>query len=455
MSEEPYSNNSSSTKSDSCCSGWSDCEFQDDDECGLSLATLDLLRHISEESVREFESEVNLHSEDTESSLHADNYFPEDLVESWNEEVQAAQSILGHDDVSIKFKESGPNVITLNLEPYCGEYHLFRPVTVRCVFRPTEYYPNECPEFRIISSTGLNPAELLSLESVMVSAHARESGTPCLYSMVDSARELLTQRATFVTKKEFCEKIVDSDEEKSNDKKKKSKPHPTIPPDNKTPGVFFDSWPVDKSILKFLPSAKMLSSLLSAAAPHWQWRVSSVASHWLTERFLKCSTRLKSQCEVVFHGTSMLNNQSIIDHGLLVPGMKSENDGKRVIGIINGAAYGHGIYCSPCMSTARCYSSGSVFVCLFAPGKKNSISSKCSTAQKSGFNSNAFGNVYVGFEAAQVLPCLLISYKAEYAYRQPRINIAQTIVRLVVDFDDQTTPNISQRKKRGWRKSTR
>jgi len=96
--------------------------------------------------------------------------------------------------------------------------------------------------------------------------------------------------------------------------------------------------------------------------------------------------KTKNKCpQIVFHGTDSKNDQSICEKSLLIGGTKG-------VTIANGSAYGHGIYCSPCLSVATSYSGGSIFVCLARFPQKN-------------------GDIWVVGHEKNILPCFLLSYE--------------------------------------------
>merc|ERR1712154_18644 len=91
---------------------------------------------------------------------------------------------------------------------------------------------------------------------------------------------------------------------------------------------------------------------------------------------------------LVFHGTDKKNINSIIQKGLVI-------GGKKGVSISNGSLYGHGIYCSPNLQTASCYSNGAIFVC-------------------SASNANKFGNIWVVPKENGIVCCYLIRYNGGY-----------------------------------------
>eukprot|EP01084_Bolivina_argentea_P024098 44962_1 len=96
---------------------------------------------------------------------------------------------------------------------------------------------------------------------------------------------------------------------------------------------------------------------------------------------------VQDKFDIVYHGTNDANNSSIIDKGLIVGGSKG-------VPVQHGSAYGRGVYCSPDTSTARCYESGSMFVCVV---KNHRV--------------NRYRSIWVVPKDSSILPLFLASFE--------------------------------------------
>jgi hypothetical protein len=96
-----------------------------------------------------------------------------------------------------------------------------------------------------------------------------------------------------------------------------------------------------------------------------------------------------------FHGTATNNIESILQHGLLVPGEGNN------IKVSNGSAYGKGIYLSvdPAVSIPFCKGGNKMFVCACLLGSK--------------FVTSPNGSIIVAFENSHVMPCFVITFASQ------------------------------------------
>lgn len=94
---------------------------------------------------------------------------------------------------------------------------------------------------------------------------------------------------------------------------------------------------------------------------------------------------------LVFHGTSTYNYPSIKQHGLVVPGLR------KGVRVVNGSAYGVGIYLSTCPRLSLSYvrDDRKMLVCAVLVGDSNVTN---------------HGNIFVAKDASYVLPCHVIHY---------------------------------------------
>jgi len=113
----------------------------------------------------------------------------------------------------------------------------------------------------------------------------------------------------------------------------------------------------------------------------------------ITERFvntLESNPRLT--VKLVFHGTMTANFPNIQKLGFLVPG-------KSGVPIMNGNAYGSGIYLSICPKLSLSYvrDHPKLLVCALLEGDKNKVT--------------PYGNIRVAKDPAYVIPCFILHYK--------------------------------------------
>eukprot|EP01088_Endostelium_zonatum_P019541 TRINITY_DN6794_c0_g2_i1.p1 TRINITY_DN6794_c0_g2~~TRINITY_DN6794_c0_g2_i1.p1 ORF type:complete len:598 (-),score=118.29 TRINITY_DN6794_c0_g2_i1:48-1679(-) len=116
---------------------------------------------------------------------------------------------------------------------------------------------------------------------------------------------------------------------------------------------------------------------------------------------------------IAYHGTSETNINSILDRGLLVPGV---GKGKDVAHKTDNGWWGKGIYLSPDASLSLGYSgtSNKLLVCAVLMGR----SYKCTARMDgkpcvNGYNSHIdpSGKEWIVFSPSQVIPCYLVSFR--------------------------------------------
>jgi hypothetical protein len=121
----------------------------------------------------------------------------------------------------------------------------------------------------------------------------------------------------------------------------------------------------------------------------------------LTQRFSKAWNSKQYGTPVfVFHGTASKNIISIRKNGLMVPGIKYNLIlGTGGVHVVNGSAYGVGIYLAMDASYSMSYCNGDnqMFACAVLCGK-------------SGVTTKA-GDIIVSFKNELVLPCFLITFE--------------------------------------------
>eukprot|EP01095_Lingulamoeba_sp_RSL-Kostka_P006878 TRINITY_DN2178_c1_g1_i1.p1 TRINITY_DN2178_c1_g1~~TRINITY_DN2178_c1_g1_i1.p1 ORF type:complete len:518 (-),score=167.99 TRINITY_DN2178_c1_g1_i1:68-1621(-) len=111
-----------------------------------------------------------------------------------------------------------------------------------------------------------------------------------------------------------------------------------------------------------------------------------------------------SKVFLAYHGTSGNATPSITKNGLIIPGLFNGITKK------NGSYYGRGIYCSPCVDTAKGYARGNgggrMFVLAVLPGKP--VYNK-GGVHRLFHDSRQDGNIWVIFSPAQILPLYVVS----------------------------------------------
>ena len=146
--------------------------------------------------------------------------------------------------------------------------------------------------------------------------------------------------------------------------------------------------------------------------------VENVVRHDLAARFEKCAARFKARKGSTaeqyaplrtFHGTAVENVASIVSTGLVVPG-------KRGLSIVNGAAYGHGIYLAEDARVSLSYcrggysgqgaQTGRMLVCAALLGK-NAPHGGWAGAGNDSYRSSP---ILVLGSAPQCLPCYVIHF---------------------------------------------
>eukprot|EP01084_Bolivina_argentea_P283001 484581_1 len=132
-----------------------------------------------------------------------------------------------------------------------------------------------------------------------------------------------------------------------------------------------------------------INTIYSWLGKQWdvkEFKIQNVINYHVLYKFVRHGRVSKGQLQIVYHGTRARHNESIISKGLVVGGTKG-------VAILNGAAYGYGVYCSPHLSTARGYERGSLFICLVR-------SHKCKKS----------GTIYVVPNDDDILPIYLASF---------------------------------------------
>jgi len=148
------------------------------------------------------------------------------------------------------------------------------------------------------------------------------------------------------------------------------------------------------SLSKYYPNLEAtIKELLTGNASIEKLEPLTVASH-ITDRFVNAlsNSSVKLHVKLVFHGTMTANFPNIQKRGFLVPG-------KSGVPIVNGNAYGSGIYLSTCpkMSLSYVRDHPKLLVCALLEGDRSKVTSH--------------GNIRVAKDPAYVLPCYVLHYK--------------------------------------------
>ncbi|CAF1073833.1 unnamed protein product [Didymodactylos carnosus] len=106
--------------------------------------------------------------------------------------------------------------------------------------------------------------------------------------------------------------------------------------------------------------------------------------------------------KLVFHGTNVINLQSILDYGLLIPHRQHPtNKAAPVIGMTNGKAHGNGIYCSQKADYSLSYArlTNTMLICAAIP-----------YIDKHGKVRQQYGDIIVLHEESQIVPLFLLDF---------------------------------------------
>jgi diadenosine tetraphosphate (Ap4A) HIT family hydrolase len=149
-------------------------------------------------------------------------------------------------------------------------------------------------------------------------------------------------------------------------------------------------------------------------------RIENILKPELVVRFEKRWGELKvlrgqqlAQPQIAYHGTAEGNIDSILDRGLLVPGM---GEGTDVAHATDNGWWGKGIYLSPdsSLSIGYCRGGSKLLICSVLMGRPYNVQARMDgQGLKEGYDSHIdlSGKEWVIFNPAQVLPCYLISFK--------------------------------------------
>jgi hypothetical protein len=152
-------------------------------------------------------------------------------------------------------------------------------------------------------------------------------------------------------------------------------------------------------------------------------QIENILKPELVVRFEKRWNQLKTQRgealaqpQIAYHGTAETNINSILERGLLVPGM---GEGKDVNHATDNGWWGKGIYLSPnaSLSIGYCRGSSKLLICSVLMGKTYDARTRIDgQGLTSGYDSHTAENgaEWVIFDPSQVLPCYLISFGGYY-----------------------------------------
>ncbi|KAI6652563.1 Arylsulfatase J [Oopsacas minuta] len=123
----------------------------------------------------------------------------------------------------------------------------------------------------------------------------------------------------------------------------------------------------------------------------------------LMEKQYKRAKNFSCKVEIVYHGTAERNLPSIVSKGLLLPGTEK-------VRILNGSAYGVGIYVGTSPAVSMGYTrSSKLLVCALIPGLKLPLQS----GPVANFRIIDGGTFYVITNPSQLVPCWVVSLSPE------------------------------------------
>eukprot|EP01083_Nonionella_stella_P194110 716144_1 len=115
-------------------------------------------------------------------------------------------------------------------------------------------------------------------------------------------------------------------------------------------------------LMDAVPTINKINEWLSTRWNVRDFKIQNIISAAVLNKFIGYGGVKRTRLQIVYHGTRCCNDRSIIQNGLVVGGTKG-------VPVVNGSAYGRGIYCSPSLSTASSYQRGSLFICLVRSNK--------------------------------------------------------------------------------------
>jgi len=148
-------------------------------------------------------------------------------------------------------------------------------------------------------------------------------------------------------------------------------------------------------------------------------KIENILKPELVVKFERRWNQLKSsrgdklaQPQIAYHGTAEQNIDSILERGLLVPGMGEGGDVKHAT---DNGWWGKGIYLAPDpgLSIGYCRGGSKLLICSVLMGKTFTVNSRIDgQGLSAGFDSHTAcnGTEWVIFDPNQVLPCYLISF---------------------------------------------
>jgi len=148
-------------------------------------------------------------------------------------------------------------------------------------------------------------------------------------------------------------------------------------------------------------------------------KIENILKPELVVRFERRWNKLKSQRgealaqpQIGYHGTAETNINSILERGLLVPGI---GEGQDVTHATDNGWWGKGIYLSPdpSLSIGYCRGGSKLLICSVLMGKTFNVNTRIDgQGLKDGYDSHTAesGAEWVIFDPGQVLPCYLISF---------------------------------------------
>jgi len=152
-------------------------------------------------------------------------------------------------------------------------------------------------------------------------------------------------------------------------------------------------------------------------------KIENILKPELVVRFERRWNQLKAQRgdvlaqpQIAYHGTAETNINSILERGLLVPGV---GEGHDVTHATDNGWWGKGIYLSPdpFLSIGYCRGGSKLLICSVLMGNTFTVNQRIDgQGLMAGYDSHTAeaGKEWVIFDPSQVLPCYLIAFGNQY-----------------------------------------
>ena len=298
-----------------------------------------------------------------------------------------------------------------------GNSNINKKDEISITFQLPPDYPNSIPIFEINNSESqiLTFSDTDSLYDKLLLSALDQRGGPMVYNLLQLAHE--SCEVTILSKKN--KKLDQSLYEQAS----LFTPVPSHkPPENNNTEIEDKKKPEEFSPSSFIS----IHQLIKQCRDHGYkiGGIENILRSDLAKRFIatqrdinslaknyKRARNFSNTLEIVYHGTAVNNLPSIVTKGLLMPG----TEGVRVV---NGSAFGVGIYVGTSPVVSLSYSNSSkLLVCALIPGLKSTVMSGTKYQIYDG------GTFYVVKNASQLLPC----YVVNLIYNQEQVNELATL----------------------------